>query len=68
MKYSTADDLGEVKRGIHLLKKGYQTQKISVSETFKFTDLNRVVDNREFACFRARTASKRRVAPHHPRK
>jgi hypothetical protein len=68
MKYSTADDLGEVKRGIQLLKKGYQTQKISVSETFQFTDLNRVIDYREFACFSARTASKRGVAPHHPRK
>lgn len=34
MKYSTADDLGEVKRGVHLLKKGYQTQKISVSDKY----------------------------------
>lgn len=30
MKYSTADDMGEVKRAVYLLKKGYQSQKISV--------------------------------------
>jgi hypothetical protein len=30
-KYSTQDDLGEVKRAIQILKKGYQSQKVSVS-------------------------------------
>jgi hypothetical protein len=27
----TQEDMGELKRGVHLLKKGYQIQKISVS-------------------------------------
>ena len=31
MKYSTSEDLTEVKRSVHILKKGYQSQKISVS-------------------------------------
>ncbi len=29
-KYSTQDDMGEVKRSIFILKKGYQSQKQSV--------------------------------------
>lgn len=29
-KYSTGEDLGEVRRSVFILKKGYQSQKISV--------------------------------------
>jgi len=36
MKYSTADDMGEVKRAVHILKKGYQSQKISVSISISY--------------------------------
>eukprot|EP00347_Sterkiella_histriomuscorum_P001141 403373167 len=37
-KYSTGEDMGELKRSIFLLKKGYQTQKISIID-----NLNRLM-------------------------
>lgn len=42
-KYCTKEDLSELARAVHLLKKGYEVQKLSVSSTR--TNLLQIINN-----------------------